>query len=250
MSNEPTGLNFVKKYFETFILCATCQKDDVAEPEKQTELTDNQINMDASNIISSTFDIAVYLEENKPIQNKDVELTTNPNNWTIYNAFKNKTNYILTKKNDKSIIYKADLKNENGKMLFTVNDKNNKYIGTRVSTGIHPLSTFGKFENTVINIDYKKGNKRININIGNNETLITGYGGFSNSITHSAPWDTVIPIVYTDGGTCIGLMDYVENKNIKSSTYLPFEIIVSNKNEKYLPIFFTVYVMVQEYIEY
>jgi hypothetical protein len=185
---------------------------------------------------------------NSLLKNTKNDITTNPNDWTIYNASKNKTNYILTKKNDKSIIYKVDIKNENGKMLFTVNDKNNKYIGTRVSTGIHPLSTFGKFENTVVNIDYKKGNKRININIGNNETLITGYGGFSNSITHSAPWDTVIPIVYMDGGTCIGLMDYVENKNIKSSTYLPFEIIVSNKNEKYLPIFFTVYVMIQEYI--
>jgi hypothetical protein len=81
MSNEPTGLNFVKKYFETFILCATCQKEDVAEPHKQTEqteLTDSQLNADASNIISSTFDIGVYLEENNP--NKNVELTTNPNN--------------------------------------------------------------------------------------------------------------------------------------------------------------------------
>ena len=78
MSNEPTGLNFVKKYFEKFILCAACQKDDVAEPEKQTELNDSQLNSNALNIISSTFDIAVYLEENNP--NKHVELTSIPNN--------------------------------------------------------------------------------------------------------------------------------------------------------------------------
>ena len=45
-------------------------------------------------------------------------------------------------------------------------------------------------------------------------------------------------------------MDYSGNKKdvISSTSYLPLEIIVSKKNEKYLPLFFEVYVLIQEYI--
>ena len=179
------------------------------------------------------------------------DINNNKNDWTVYNASKNKTNYILTKKNEIAIIYKSDIKSENGKPSYTINDNNDKYTGTRgFQNGADPLSTYGKFENTIANIDYKRGNKRININIGSNQTIITGYGGFSNEITYSSPWDKVIPIVYVEGGTTIGVMDYSGNKKdvISSTSYLPLEIIVSKKNEKYLPLFFEVYVLIQEYI--
>ena len=178
-------------------------------------------------------------------------INNNKNDWTLYTASKNKKNYILTKKNEISVIYKSVIENENGKPSYTINDKNDKYIGTRgVQNGIDPLSTYGKFDNTVVEIEHKKGNKRITINIGSNHIIITGYGGFSNDVIYSSPWDKLIPIIYVEGGNIIGIMDYSGNKkDVKSLvSYLPFEIIVLNTNEKYLPLFFEVYVLIQEYI--
>ena len=93
MQNETTCSNLVKEYFDAFIKCIHCQKEDVEEPQKQTELTASQLNSNAANIISSTFDtddavlkstrcsiagIQIYLDENN--SNNHVELTTPSNN--------------------------------------------------------------------------------------------------------------------------------------------------------------------------
>jgi hypothetical protein len=82
MQNETTCLNLVKEYFDAFIKCITCQKEniEIKDTNKETELTDSQLNSNADNIISSTFDIAIYLDENN--SNKHIEFTTPSNNST------------------------------------------------------------------------------------------------------------------------------------------------------------------------
>ena len=200
-----------------------------------------------------------YFDENKnddEPKNDDVsvmltkarkEINQDKNNWVVYNASKNKSKYILTKENDKAIIYTANITNKNNKKIYTINDKDNNFAGVNGSQDdINIPSSKGIFNNTDVNIIYKRGYKRVTINIGDNENTVTGYGGFNS---YMDPWYQVVPIVFVDGGTIIGIMDYSDNKKIKKSdTYLPFEIIISKKNKEYLPLFFNIYVLFQEYI--
>jgi hypothetical protein len=58
MSNETNSLNLVKKYFNQFILCANCQKEDIEDRNKELELSNSQLNSNSENIISNTFDIS------------------------------------------------------------------------------------------------------------------------------------------------------------------------------------------------
>ena len=149
------------------------------------------------------------------------------NNSTHYIASKNK-NYILTKNFE--TIYTSDPND-----LYRINDKNG-YMGT-IGTSKNTLSMSGKFGLDVFTIDYSRGKKRININIGYNKKIITGYGSFQNEVT--SPYN-LIPIVYTEGGSIIAIMDGSSNT---------VDITVSNKHTQYLPLFFEVYILMKEYVK-
>ena len=202
---------------------------------KQTEYFDNIEQQPLSNIIEKA----------------KKEINNNKDNWIIYNASKDKTKYILKKNKEKDILYNADIKNENDKKIYTIYDKENKYIGTNgIQTDNDVISIFGRFNTTVADIKFTNSEKRIIINIGNNETVITGYGSFAIDNPYPTPLSKVIPIVYKEGGTVIGIMDYNgDSKNVKEKDKnLPMEIIVSTINEKYITLFFETFVLLQEYI--
>jgi hypothetical protein len=185
------------------------------------------------------------------IEKAKKEINNNKDNWIIYNSSKDKTKYILKKNKEKSIIYSADIKNENDKKIYTIYDKENKYIGTNgIQNDNNVISITGRFNDTVADIKFTNGEKRIIINIGNNETVITGYGSFTIDNPYPTPWSKVIPIVYKEGGSVIAIMDYSgDSKNVKEKDKnLPMEIIVSTINEKYMPLFFETFVLLQEYI--
>ena len=181
-----------------------------------------------------------YLEKIKKIK-KD--------KWIIYNASKDKE-YILTKNKEKYITYSDDVQNGNEKKIYNIYDKNKKNIGT---TGIQydkdVISINGRFNTTVVTIKFTNSEERIIINIGNNQTIITGYGSFSNDNPY--PWSKVIPIIYKEGETVIAIMDSANSKTVKeTSKNIPMEIIVSHANEKYVPLFFETFVLLQEYISH
>jgi hypothetical protein len=187
----------------------------------------------------------------KIIENTKNEINNNKDSWIIYNASKDKTKYLLKKNKEKGIIYSADITNENGKKIYTIYDKENKYIGTNgIQDNNDVISITGRFNTTVVDIKFTNSEKRIIINIGNNETIITGYGSFAIDNPYPSPWSKVIPIIYKEGGTVIAIMDYAEDiKNVKETAKnLPMEIIVSTINEKYMPLFFETFVLLQEYI--
>lgn len=187
----------------------------------------------------------------KILEKTKKEINNNKDNWIIYNASKDKTKYILKKNKEKGITYSADITNENGKKIYTIYDKENKYIGTNgIQDDSNVISLTGRFNTTVSDIKFTTGEKRIIINIGNNETIITGYGSFPNDNPYPSPWSKAIPIIYKEGGTVIAIMDYAgDSKNVKETVKnLPMEIIVSTINEKYIPLFFETFVLLQEYI--
>jgi hypothetical protein len=198
-----------------------------------------------------------YFSDNKQelvskiLEKTKKEINNNKDNWIIYNASKDKTKYILKKNNEKDITYSADITNENGKKVYTIYDKENKYIGTNgIQDDINVVSLTGRFDTTVSDIKFTNSEKRIIINIGNNETVITGYGSFPNDNIYPSPWSKVIPIIYKEGGTVVAIMDYSgDSKNVKETVKnIPMEIIVSTVNEKYIPLFFKTFVLLQEYI--
>lgn len=133
-------------------------------------------------------------------------------------------------------------KNENEIIKFTGTDgtQNNK----------NEPSLTGTFNNTEVDIKYSLGEKRFIININKGETIIIGHGGFSNG-TYPPPWDKITPILYKEGGSLIAVMAYKDDiKDIdEDTTYLPMEILVSKDYEKYIPLFFEVYVLSQENIK-
>ena len=150
------------------------------------------------------------------------------NNSTHYIASKNQ-NYTITRNFE--IIYTS-----NPNDIYKINDKNG-YIVT-IGKSTNTLSMSGNFGLDVFTIDYNRGKKRININIGYNKKIITGYGSFQNEVTE--PWNTLLPIVYTEGGSIIAIMD--GSSNI-------VDITVSNKYSQYLPLFFEVYILMKEYVK-
>ena len=179
------------------------------------------------------------------------EITSNPDDWIIYNASKKNSIYVITKENDLNILYNADIETSNNLKTYTIKNNKNIYLGTRgTQTTSHSPSIYGTFSDKPIKIDYKRGYQRLNINIGNGETVIKGYGGFEGDVSYTSPWHTVIPIVYTEGGSIIAKMDYVGKINnvTSSTTYLPLEIIISSKYQDYVQLFFQIYVLFQDYI--
>jgi hypothetical protein len=198
-----------------------------------------------------------YFSDNKQepvskiLEKTKKEINNNKDNWIIYKAFKDKTKYILKKNKEKDVTYSAGVTNENGKKVYTIYDKENKYMGTNgIQDDINVVSLTGRFDTTVSDIKFTNGEKRIIINIGNNETVITGYGSFPNDNIYPSPWSQAIPIIYKEGGTVIAIMDYSgDSKNVKDTVKnIPMEIIVSTDNEKYIPLFFETFVLLQEYI--
>ena len=186
------------------------------------------------------------------LKNAKNEINANKEEWLIYNAAKDKDNYVLTLYKSIEPVYTIKIsKSNNGETLYTVNGADNKTSGTNgIQEDEGTPSSYGRFESSMVKINYKRNSERITINIGTGKIVIIGYGGFANDNSYPHPWSQVMPIVYKEGGSVIAIMDYSGNKkDVKSkTTYLPMEIIVSKKNKKYLPLFFKVYVLLQKYI--
>lgn len=183
--------------------------------------------------------------EKKPPTKVDVmllkakkEINQNKDDWLVFNTSKK---YILT---GNSSTYTADVKDH----IISIN-KDGKFTGTRgIQKTKSDPSTTGRFDNTVATIDFNRGEKRFIVNIGNNTMIITGYGTFSDS-SYPYPWYHVIPLVFKDGGSVVATMDYVGKPKVKPDTkYLPIEITVRKTYEKYIPLFFQIHVLSQEFV--
>ncbi len=192
-----------------------------------------------------------FTRQTEPFSNKDFdkknsiekminvarkEINATKDKWLTYNASKKGNEYVLTPYKNNEVVYKMDISTSNNNMLYVVKRPDN--------------SSYGRFEKGTAKIEFRKGEERITISINNGETTIVGYGGFSNNISYPQPWNQVIPIVYKEGKSVIGTMDYTGNKkDIKSTSQdIPVEIIISKDHQKYLPLFFKIYVLTQKYI--
>ena len=181
------------------------------------------------------------------VQKAKDEIDKDEKEWLIFNASKKNNQYILQ---GSASTYTAKIEDN----IITIY-KDGKITGTKGKQqnqiNTNDPSTTGRFDNTVANITYSRSEKRFNINIGNNTTIITGYGGFAND-SYPDPWNQVVPIIYKEGGSTIAMMDYVGNKkdlyDLKEQLYLPMEILVSKEYEKYVPLLFEIYVLSSEYI--
>jgi len=172
------------------------------------------------------------------LQKAKNEINQSKDKWLVFNTSKK---YILT---GDSSTYTANVKED----VISIN-KDGKFTGTRgiQKTKFDPSSA-GRFDNTVANINFSRGEKRFTINIGNNTIIITGYGTFSDS-SYPHPWYQVIPLVFKEGGSVVATIDYVEKPVVTSDTkYLPIEITVRKTYEKYIPLFFQIHVLSQEFV--
>ena len=143
-----------------------------------------------------------------------------------------------------------EISKSNNKNLYIVKRSDNSPVGTNVVQDDETPNSYGRFEKGTVQIEFKKSDKRITISINNGEITITGYGGFSDNTSYPNPWNQVLPIVYKEGNSVIGTMEYAGNiQNLKSTLQdIPVEIVISKNNKKYLPLFFSVYVLTQKYI--
>lgn len=170
----------------------------------------------------------------------------------IYNVFHKSVDdeYILQDVDSKETLYKL-IPKKTDEIFYNVTLADGKITGINgTQKDINYPSLYGKFEDSVAKIDFGRNEERIKIEVGNGKVTIIGIGGFGNESPYPYPWYKIMPIVYKEGNSIIGFMDYSgktdEINNDKNS--LPMEIVVSKNNKKYLPLFFEVYVMLQEYI--
>ena len=178
------------------------------------------------------------------------EINATKNKWLTYNASKKKDEYVLTPYKNNEIVYKIDISKSDNKKIYVVKRPDNTSAGTNAVQEDNLPNSYGRFEKGSAKIEFRKGEERITISINNGETTIIGYGGFSNNTSYPEPWNQVLPIVYKEGNSVIGTMDYAGNiKNLKATSEdIPVEIIISKDNKKYLPLFFKVYVLTQKYM--
>lgn len=186
----------------------------------------------------------------KMLDDAKKEINATKDKWLTYNASKKGNEYVLTPYKNNEVVYKMDISKSDNKNLYVVKRPDNSPSGTNAVQEDNLPNAYGRFEKGTAKIEFRKSEERITISINNRETTIIGYGGFSNNTSYPQPWNQVIPIVYKEGNSVIGTMDYAGNKkNIKSTLQdLPVEIVISKDNKKYLPLFFKVYVLTQKYI--
>ena len=181
------------------------------------------------------------------------EINFKKENWLTYIASKKDGNYIITSGKNNDVLYKMEISKSNNKNVYIVKSLDKKINDSQIISNLtqddNTPNSYGSFEKNPIKIEFKKNEERITILI-NNETTIIGYGGFSNNNIYPSPWYQVLPIVYKEGNSVIGTMDFVSDiKKLKSSSEdIPVEIIVSKENQRYLPLFFKIYVLTQKYI--
>lgn len=179
----------------------------------------------------------------------------NEQNWNTYEMMVvNKKNlndslseekYVM-KDQKNNIKFLIKIKNN----IYSIYDQNEKYTGIRVhQPNIENPSVFGKMRKTVLEINYNRGYKRIKIDIGNGSDTIIGYGQFGGESKYPYPWYLVFPLVFKESGSTIAI-NYT-NSNFKNEYQnAPSELNIIKTEEKYLPILFLVYVILQKYITF
>ena len=186
----------------------------------------------------------------KMLSDAKKEINADKNKWLTYNASKKGKDYVVTPYKNNEVVYKMEISKLDGKNLYIVKRLDNSPAGSNTIQDDETPNSYGRFEKGSAKIEFKRGEKRITISINNGETTIIGYGGFSDNIAYPNPWNQVLPIIYKEGNSVIGTMDYAGNiKNLKSTSKdVPVELVISKDNQKYLPLFFEVYVLTQKYI--
>ena len=102
---------------------------------------------------------------------------------------------------------------------------------------------------TVFKLNFNRGHKRIKIDIGNGTDNITGYGQFSNESSYPYPWYLVFPLIFKESDLTIAI-NYAPSKLKSTVNYTPSKLVILNTQEKYLPILFLNYVLLQRYIKF
>lgn len=173
---------------------------------------------------------------------KEITTGNDSRNWVLYKAEKDDNYYRLYK--DNSVVYSVRVDIDNNKKRY------------RVFTGINPVGTDvieiekdgseyeGQHSGMTNRISVNHGRTRVVIRLRNNQIVIKGLGGFAgyNSLPH--PWYYGVPIVWTEGGRAVGLMENDKDSSDKYSVV----ISVPEDQIKYIPVFLQAYAILHETI--
>jgi hypothetical protein len=141
---EKTCLNLVKEYFDAFIKCMNCQKEDT---NKETELAESQLNSNAETELAESrlnSNVETELTEsqlNSNASNLETELTESQLNSNAANLDEN--NHELSTKTDENISIKID-GNNSGYFIKDIDKKEEDDNFEIVSWCVHEESAIGR----------------------------------------------------------------------------------------------------------
>jgi hypothetical protein len=171
--------------------------------------------------------------------------------WKSYSAFKNNQGYYnLYEGTNKKPLYSARVDTEDGMKRY------------RVFKGIYPVHTEArevkdgaphiKGDHNGMNsaVTIRHGRERVDIELQNSQIIIKGLGGMGGRNSLPYPWYYGAPLVYTEDGRSVGVMDYKGDKNkIRGDmTTLPVEIMIPEDQEKHLPLYLQTYALLHEHL--
>lgn len=166
--------------------------------------------------------------------------------WRNYVALQDGQYYKLYREGEKTPLYVLRIDNEGDRKRYRV-FKDGKPVNTdakEISPNSSHLEGDHAGDNSSIRIHHDKN--RVDIRMQNNRIQIKGLGS-TNSSNLPYPWYYGAPVVYTNGGQPIGLMESHGDMEVQRSS-LPVRISVPEKQSHHLPLFLQTYALLHEHI--
>lgn len=180
-----------------------------------------------------------YFNENSLVKDIKKEIRKNKNSWVTYYAESHKdSKYKLYKEGNEKIYISGTISEKNGKNIYNIDDE---VAGKQ--TNAFNISVNGTYDDKKYDIIFNKGIKRIKIFFPKDKISIMGYGAKE----FPYPWNLMVPLIFKDGVKNIAFFNYTGWKN--KTSYSPFKIIIQKDYEKYINLFFTTYMMLEDFIQ-
>jgi hypothetical protein len=185
----------------------------------------------------------------------DIEKGHDKRKWINYDAKALPGNaYVLIQPEEKkketlkATVEKMGEKEHQHRNLITIKDNAGKLRLKALEKVAHSGVYLGHFDNRQISFRYQKQPQRVLIDFPNEDVKLQALGGNEHPKSLPHPWFYGVPLIFTNGGTPIGLLEFTEDmKKIKPETEkLDVDISVPEDNIKNLPIFLFTYAMLME----